>query len=117
VQAVFPHVRDTFARTAAHAAQAQELLRELADTDLVQTRHASGDGLVIKQVQYLSRARQANLLRYWLKVRFTTQASAAQLNELLDQIAVCTTRAHKINIKLGEGFAVRQDEFLTWYNP
>jgi tRNA(Ile)-lysidine synthase len=117
LQTVFPHVRDTFARSAAHAAQAQELLRELADDDLVRTGQASGDGLVIKQLRQLSRARQANVLRHWLTVRFATQASAAQLNELLDQLAACTTRGHKINIKLGEGFAVRQAEFLTWYNP
>lgn len=117
LQAVFPQARDTFSRTAAHAAQAQELLRELGDDDLKGTENASGDGLLIKQLQALSRARQSNLLRHWLKARFTTQASAAQLDELLDQLAACTTRGHKINIKVGSGFAVRQGQSLTWYNP
>jgi tRNA(Ile)-lysidine synthase len=116
LQAVIPHFRDTFARSAAHAAQAQELLRELGDDDLARTENARGEGLVIKQLQALSRARQANLLRHWLKNCFATQANAAQLHELLDQLAACTTRRHKINIKVGAGFAVRQDEFLTWYN-
>ena len=117
LQAVFPHFRDTFARSAAHAAQVQELLRELGDDDLVRTENASGEGLLIKQLQALSRTRQANLLRHWLKARYTTQASAAQLSELLDQLAACTTRGHKIHIKLGSGFAARQGEYLTWYNP
>ena len=116
LQSVFPHVRDTFARTAMHAAQAQELLREVGGDDLVRTGNASGEGLVIKPLQQLGRARQANLLRHWLKTRFATQASAAQLDELLDQLAACTTRGHKINIKVGSGFAVRQGENLTWYN-
>ena len=116
LQAVFPHVRDTFARTAMHAAQAQELLRELGADDLARTGNVSGEVLVIKPLQLLGRARQANLLRHWLKTRFATQASAAQLDELLDQLAACTTRGHKINIKVGSGFAVRQGENLTWYN-
>ena len=117
LQAVFPHFRDTFARTANHAAQAQELLREFGDDDLARTSHAEGEGLVITQLRALSRARQANLLRHWLKTRFATQASAAQLEELLDQLAACTTRGHNINIKVGSGLAVRQGGNLTWYNP
>lgn len=116
LQLVFPHLRDTFARSATHAAQAQELLRELGEDDLVGVENASGEGLAIKQLQALKRARQANLLRHWFKTRFATQATAAQLDELLDQIAACVTRGHKINIKLGAGFAVRRDEILTWYN-
>ncbi len=117
LQAVIPHFRDTFARCAAHAAEAQQLLRELGDDDLARTENANGEGLLIKQLQALSRARQANLIRNWLKARCATQASAAQLSELLDQLAACTTRGHKINIKVGSGFAVRQGEYLTWYNP
>ena len=117
LRGVFPNVLDTFARSATHAAQAQELLRQLATDDLRQMGDAGGEGLVILQLQSLGRARQANLLRHWLKARFSTQASAAQLDELLDQLAACTTRGHKINIKVGAGLAVRRDEFLTWYNP
>ena len=116
LQAVLPSVRDTFARSASHAAQAQALLRELGADDLMQTEDASAEGLVIKKLQALSPARQANLLRHWFKTRFATQASAAQLHELLDQLAACTTRGHKINMRLGAGFTARQNEILTWYN-
>ena len=117
LQAVFPSLRDTFARSATHAAQAQALLREFGAVDLMETEDTSATGLVIKKLQALSPGRQTNLLRHWLTTRFATQASAAQLHELLDQLAACTTRGHKINIKLGAGFAVRQNEILTWYNP
>ena len=116
LELVFPHIRDTIARSAAHAAQAQELLLELGQEDWVHLRDADSEGLVLERLQGLSRARQANALRYWLKVRLSTQGSTAQLNELLDQVAGCKTRGHKIHIKLGSGFAKRQGDYLTWYN-
>jgi len=43
--------------------------------------------------------------------------SAAQLAELLDQLAACTTRGHKIRIKVGTGVAERRGAELHWYNP
>lgn len=118
LQVVFPHFRDTFARSASHAAQAQDLLNELAQEDFV-TVLAQDDKLAlhIAGLQRLSRARQANVIRHWLKTGFKTTPSTAQLNELLDQLAACTTRGHQILIKAGAGFARRQGEKLTWYNP
>ena len=109
----FPHFRDTFARSAAHAAQAQSLLLEVAQADLLNL----GVPPVIKQVQCLSRARQANVLRYWLKLTYAAVPSAAQLTELLDQLAACTTRGHQIRIKVGSGFCERRGAQLHWYNP
>ena len=40
----------------------------------------------------------------------------AAANELLDQIAGCTTRGHGLHIKLGAGFVERQGTVLGWYN-
>lgn len=118
LEAVFPHFRDTFARSASHAAQAQGLLNELAQGDLVAIlAHEDSAALQIGKLQQISRARQANVIRYWLKTHFKTTPSAAQLNELLDQLAACTTRGHQIRIKVGAGFAQRQCAKLTWYNP
>jgi tRNA(Ile)-lysidine synthase len=116
LNAVFPHFRDTMARSASHAAQAQELLTELAHSDFVAVQ-AAAKSLTLAGLQRLSRPRQANLLRYWLKTHFSTTPSAAQLTELLDQIAACTTRGHQIRIKVGAGFAQREGENLAWYNP
>ena len=113
LDATFPQFRDTFARSAAHAAQAQAVLQDVAEQDLA----LLGSPPVIKSLQRLSRSRQANVLRHWLNVTFHAVPSTAQLAELLDQIAACTTRGHKIRIKVGAGFAERRGAVLHWYNP
>ncbi len=117
LRAAFPQFLDTFGRSALHAAQAQLLLDELATQDCDQVCHKEDGLLEIKALQVLSNARQANLLRYWLKKTFHVVPSTAQLDELLHQIAACTTRAHHIHIKLGRGFVQRRGSRLTWYNP
>lgn len=113
LQAAFPQFRDTFARSAAHAAQAQALLLEFAAQDLALT----GQPPAIAKLQSLSRPRQGNALRHWLKTAFQTVPTAAQLEELLDQIAACTTRGHQLRIKVGSGLVERKGAELTWYNP
>lgn len=115
--AVFPHVRDTVARSAAHAAQAQTLLDEVADSDLLTICRADDGGPQLRSLQVLGRARQANALRRWLKQQHATIPSTAQLDELLDQVAACTTRGHRIRIKVGAGLVERRGAVLTWYNP
>ena len=106
----FPQFRETFARSAAHAAQAQQLLTEFAQQDLAVT----GSPPDIKSLQHLSRARQANALRRWLKRDHATSASAAQMEELLDQICACTTRGHAIRIRVGHGFVQREGGQLAF---
>lgn len=113
LEAAFPQFRDTFARSAEHAAQAQRLLDELAAEDLARV----GTPPRLVPLRALSRDRQANLLRHWLKVRHATAPSAAQLQELLDQVAACSTRGHRIRLKVGAGLVERQGQVLTWYNP
>ena len=113
LEAAFPAFRDTFARSASNAAQAAELLDELAQQDLLRV----GAPPHITELQGLSRARQANVLRHWLRVAYATTPSAAQLGELLNQLAACTTRGHRIHIKVGRGFVVRSGPQLGWYNP
>jgi tRNA(Ile)-lysidine synthase len=109
---VFPQFRTTFARSSAHAAQAQALLLELAQADLAQV----GCPPALSALQQLSRARQANVLRHWLGSAHGEHArpNTAQLNELISQIAACTTRGHQLHIKVGTGFVVRQGAQLTW---
>lgn len=117
LQEVFPHFRDTFARSAAHAAQAQEILNEVGLQDLAAIALADPASPVIARLQKLSLPRQANVLRFWLKTGFNVVPSAAQLDELLHQVAACTTRGHQINIKVGGGFVRREGDVLAWYNP
>lgn len=109
----FPQFRDTFARSAAHAAEAQRLLEEVAAEDL----HRVGAPPQIARLRELSRPRQANVLRHWLRSAHGTVPSTAQLQELLDQIAACSTRGHRIRLKVGAGFVERQGAVLAWYNP
>jgi tRNA(Ile)-lysidine synthase len=116
LQSVFPAFRDTFARSSAHAAQAQALLIEVAEQDFSSVSVAPAQ-LHLAKLQALSQARQGNLLRHWLKVEHHTVPSAAQLAELLSQIEASTTRGHQILIKVGRGFAKRQGDVLSWYNP
>lgn len=113
LHAVFPAFRGTFARSAAHAAQASALLHELAEQDL------AGVGVPpqLAALQALSPARQANALRHWLRTHHQTTPSAAQLAELQRQIAACSTRGHRIRLKAGRGTVERVGAELHWYNP
>lgn len=113
LEAAFPGFRQTFARSAAHAAQAQMVLDEVAAADLAEVGTPPG----IRALQGLSRARQANVLRHWLRSACGTNASTAQLEELLHQVDACRTRGQQIHIKVGTGFVRRSMDCLDWYNP
>ena len=108
-----PAFRETFARSAAHAAQAQEVLNEVAAQDLEQV----GVPPRIRALQALSRARQALVLRHWLRQHHSTTPSTAQLHELLDQVAACTTRGHRLHLKVGQGFVERDGVGLKFLSP
>lgn len=106
----FPQFRTTFARSARHAAQAQAVLEEVAQQDLA----AVGNPPAVKTLQtLLSPARQANVLRHWLGLQQATP-SAAQLDQLMRQIAACTTRGHRIHLKVATGHVTRQGGSLHY---
>ena len=111
-ETLFPSFRQTLARTAQHAAQAQDLLDEVAAQDLAQV----GQPPLLSALQPLSPARQANVLRHWLK-GLGVRASHAQLQALMQQVQACTTRGHHIHLKIGEGFVHRVQDRIDWYNP
>jgi tRNA(Ile)-lysidine synthase len=110
LEAAFPHFRETFARSSDHAAQASELLQEMAVLDLTLV----GVPPRITALRGLSPARQANVLRYWLRSAFQTTPAAAQLAQLQKQLAACKTRGHRIHLKVGRGHVLRQAEFLVF---
>lgn len=109
-EACFPGFRPMLSRSAAHAAQAQRLLDELAVVDLAHT----GTPPAIAALQSLSRDRQANALRHWLRGQAQVAASTAQMAELLDQIVACTTRGHRIHLKVASGTVTREGERLQY---
>ncbi|MEO8020705.1 tRNA lysidine(34) synthetase TilS [Polaromonas sp.] len=106
----FPQFRDTFARSARHAAQAQVLLAEVAREDLQRL----GSPPQIKALQLLSSPRQANALRHWLLDAHQATPSAAQLEQLLVQVAACTTRGHQIHLKVASGHVTRAGDHLHY---
>lgn len=108
LEKAFPQFRETFARSARHAAQAQRVLSSVAAEDLART----GNPPSIAALRTLDRARQANVLRHWLLVAHTVRANAAQLEELMNQVAACSTRGHDIRIKVGSGFVERNGDTL-----
>lgn len=112
LQQAFPQFRSTFARSSRHCAEAAGLLQELAESDLAQV----GSPPQIARLQALSRARQANVLRHWLRSVHGTTPSAAQLDQLLLQLGACRTRGHQIHLKMGRGHVRRQGLVLDWYN-
>jgi len=107
----FPSFRQTFGRSARHAAQAQLVLDDMALIDLQHT----GTPPQLLALQKLSAPRQANVLRAWLQQR-QVACSTAQLDQLLHQIDACRTRGHQIDIKVGEGFVRRVEDHIDWYN-
>jgi tRNA(Ile)-lysidine synthase len=110
LQAAFPQFRETFARSARHAAQAQVLLTQVAMQDIA----AVGNPPRIAALLSLSAERQANALRYWLKAAHHVAPSAAQLDELQSQVAACTNRGKQIRMKVATGFVERQGEVLGY---
>lgn len=106
----FPQFADTFARSARHAAQAQELLDQVAADDLI----ACGQPPRLAALRALSRARQANLLRHWLRIEGSRAPSEAQLSECLDQVAACRTRGHRIELKVADGWVERDGVALRF---
>lgn len=112
LQAALPQFRDTFARSAAHAAQASALLQELAAEDLAHV----GAPPRVAALQALSPARQANVLRHWLRTQHATTPSTAQLHALQRQIDACRTRGHQIHLRVGRGFVQCRQGELHWYN-
>ncbi len=105
-----PQYRQTLARSARHAAQAQQLLDELAAHDLAGT----GCPPLITRLQGLSPARQANALRHWLIRDHGVRPSTAQLDELQRQIQACRTRAHRIELRVAHGQVRREGPVLDF---
>ena len=110
LDATFVGWRDTFARSAAHCAEAQLALNELAQMDLAVT----GVPPRLVPLQALSPSRRVNVLRYWLREHCHTTPSTAQMEALVPQIVACTTRGHRLHLKVGSGFVVRQLDALAW---
>ncbi len=110
LDAALPGFRDTFARSMRHAAEAQSLLDDLAEQDLAQV----GVPPAIAALQALPAARQALVLRHWLRREHGTTPTAAQLRELQAQLANCSTRGHRLDLRVGSGRVERDGAVLRY---
>ncbi|MGB4118524.1 MAG: tRNA lysidine(34) synthetase TilS [Polaromonas sp.] len=110
LEKTFPQFRQTFARSAAHAAEAQSILVQVAIEDIAKT----GNPPLITALQGLSPERQGNALRHWLKSNHHVSPSTAQLAELQSQIAHCTDRGKQLHIKVASGFVERHGDVIAY---
>jgi tRNA(Ile)-lysidine synthase len=91
----FPAVRATIARTAAHLAEARELLDELARGDFGRCGDAAAMDIAL--LHGLGEARAKNVLRHWCETRGIEPLSAARTTELLRQL-----RESRADARLGD---------------
>jgi tRNA(Ile)-lysidine synthase len=110
--ATLPQFRETFARSARNAARASRLLSEVAASDIA----SAGQPPTLAALRTLPRERLANVLRHWLRREHDAVPSEAQLEQLLDQIEACSTRGHRIRLKVADGYVQREGDVLRWYN-
>ncbi|MDM0001263.1 tRNA lysidine(34) synthetase TilS [Variovorax sp. J22P240] len=110
--AALPQFRETFARSARNAAKASALLADVGSRDISE----AGSPPRLAVLRALPRERLANALRHWLKRDHGSVPSEAQLEQLLDQIAACATRGHRISLKIAAGRVEREGDTLRWYN-
>ena len=110
LEKTFPQFRQTFARSAAHAAEAQSILWQIAIEDIARTSNPPR----ITALQNLTPQRRGNVLRYWLKASHQASPSTAQLAELQSQIANCTDRSKQLHIKIANGHVERNGEMLVY---
>ena len=69
---------------------------------------SAGSSVVVYGIRNCDTVKKA---RGWLDAQF------AQLAELLDQIADCRTRGHRISLRLADGTVTRQGETLQYTPP
>ena len=81
----WPATKKLLARAANHAAEADELLDEVAAQDLSLASNGSGQ-ITIPILQQLSRGRQKNLLRFWLKQQGFSLPSQVKLEQILQEV-------------------------------
>lgn len=101
-QELFPAAVPALARAAAHFAEADDLLGELAAADADAAAAASGDAVLSRRgLLALSPARQANLMRWLLQRRAALAPPRATLDEALRQLRACPID-HPLRLAVGE---------------
>ena len=103
-----PQVRQNLSRSAAHLAQAKELLDDLADIDL--NGMVVGEGIQIAQLmnlRYESLARASNALRRWLSLRSLAMPSEERLNAWWTDLESSFKKIHTELEWIHDGYRLR----------
>ncbi len=109
----FPAAGSALARSAAHLAEADALLQEIAQQDAAQW---IVDGrLAVQALRQLSTPRAKNLLRFWLSSYVDVLPSTRRLAEIMKQLARARPEA-EIEIVLAGG-CVRRYRDTVWFAP
>ena len=96
----FPAARTTLARSAAHFAEAAELMEEVASKDAA--LYVQHDALCIEGLRALSPARGRNLLRYWLSGLVDELPNTRRLHELYRQL-LTSRQDGQLRVVLAQG--------------
>jgi tRNA(Ile)-lysidine synthase len=110
LRARWPGAAAVIARTARHAAEAQELLAALGAADAA--RAACGAQLLAPALRILSPARRRNALRFWIAAQGHRVPPASRLNEIAGPLLAARADAHPTVSWQGTRL-VRQGALLT----
>jgi tRNA(Ile)-lysidine synthase len=102
----YPAIRQTISRAAQHMAEADILLDELAAQD-VKNGLVNNQQLQLASLALLSKARVKNALRWWLLQNNCEAPSAAQLQQIVQQLLHASADAN-IKIILSESHILRR---------
>lgn len=92
----WPGLLKTVARSAGHCASAAKLVDELAATDLRTCQGANPWRLSMVELEKLSRVRQENLLRYWIKRRGLNLPNAHKIRRILSEALTAGEASHPL---------------------
>jgi len=109
----WPGAVEGIVRSAAHCADAAEVMRLQAEKDLVNA--ALDDRLQVAALRDLPAVRARNLLRYWLRGRGAAPLSLRRLSDALNQL--CHARADAAVRIVWHGFEMRRFRDQVWLLP
>ena len=102
----YPNIRQTIGRAAQHMAEADMLLDELAEQD-IKNGLINSQQLQLASLERLSNARIKNALRWWLMLNGCDTPSAAQLQQITQQLFFAKVDAG-IKIKVSASLILRR---------
>lgn len=107
----WPQVKSTLARVSELQADAQSIVHGVAAEDF--TNCSNGTGLSLDELSKLPKARQGQVLRYWLESLQQEMPSQKVLGELLEQMLNSESSAQP-SIEFSKGAIKRSQGYLVW---